>query len=94
MKRSKKEYIGYKRSRESGSGGPKRKIQKGSEHRVSKRALSSNYKTNRGKQYSLFIEEQARSDKKNTRRRGNQQQKDQERKGGANILAESYLWRS
>ncbi|GFV56787.1 uncharacterized protein TNCV_5003141 [Trichonephila clavipes] len=29
-----------------GSGGPERKIQKGSEHRVPKRALSSNYKTN------------------------------------------------
>ncbi|GFV00962.1 uncharacterized protein TNCV_1387761 [Trichonephila clavipes] len=38
--------LGYKRSHESGSGGPERKIQKGSEHRVPKRALSSNYKTN------------------------------------------------
>ncbi|GFW98610.1 uncharacterized protein TNCV_2757891 [Trichonephila clavipes] len=37
---------GHKRSRESGSGGPERKIQKGSEHRVPKRALSSSYKTN------------------------------------------------
>ncbi|GFW22018.1 uncharacterized protein TNCV_4823001 [Trichonephila clavipes] len=46
IKRSKNENIGYKRSRESGSGGPERKIQKGSEHRVPKRALSSNY-TNR-----------------------------------------------
>ncbi|GFX31565.1 uncharacterized protein TNCV_688131 [Trichonephila clavipes] len=43
IKRSKKETIGYKRSRESGSGGPERKIQKGSEHRVPKRAMSSNY---------------------------------------------------
>ncbi|GFX67088.1 uncharacterized protein TNCV_590041 [Trichonephila clavipes] len=46
IKRSKKEMLGYKRSHESGSGGPKRRIQKGSEHRVPKRALSSNYKTN------------------------------------------------
>ncbi|GFW77579.1 uncharacterized protein TNCV_2499711 [Trichonephila clavipes] len=43
IKKSKKENIGYKRSRESGSGGPERKIRKGSEHRVHKRALSSNY---------------------------------------------------
>ncbi|GFX35633.1 retrovirus-related Pol polyprotein from transposon gypsy [Trichonephila clavipes] len=35
-----------KRSRESRSGGPERKVQKGSEHRVNKRALSSNYRTN------------------------------------------------
>ncbi|GFU68913.1 uncharacterized protein TNCV_4882401 [Trichonephila clavipes] len=28
------------------SGGPERKVQKGSEHRVPKRALSSNYRTN------------------------------------------------
>ncbi|GFT07318.1 uncharacterized protein TNCV_1417211 [Trichonephila clavipes] len=46
LKMSRKETIGCKRSRESGSGGPERKIQKGSEHRVSKRVLSSNYKTN------------------------------------------------
>ncbi|GFV62202.1 uncharacterized protein TNCV_3075361 [Trichonephila clavipes] len=32
--------IGYKRSRESGSGEPERKIRKGSDHRVPKRALS------------------------------------------------------
>ncbi|GFW75301.1 hypothetical protein TNCV_4189551 [Trichonephila clavipes] len=38
--------LGYKRSHESGSGGAERKIQKGSDHRVPKRALSSNYKTN------------------------------------------------
>ncbi|GFV75325.1 retrovirus-related Pol polyprotein from transposon 412 [Trichonephila clavipes] len=37
---------GYKRSDESRSGGPERKVQKGSEHRVNKRALSSNYRTN------------------------------------------------
>ncbi|GFY14905.1 uncharacterized protein TNCV_234551 [Trichonephila clavipes] len=30
----------------SGSGGPERKIEKGSEHRVPKRVLLSNYKTN------------------------------------------------
>ncbi|GFX55652.1 uncharacterized protein TNCV_269401 [Trichonephila clavipes] len=30
----------------SWSGGPERKVQKGSEHRVNKRALSSNYRTN------------------------------------------------
>ncbi|GFU93580.1 uncharacterized protein TNCV_3401521 [Trichonephila clavipes] len=38
--------LGYKRSHESGSGGPERKIQKGSEHKGPKRALSSNCKTN------------------------------------------------
>ncbi|GFV06041.1 uncharacterized protein TNCV_3143321 [Trichonephila clavipes] len=38
--------LGYKRSHISSSGGPERKIQKGSEHIVPKRALSSNYKTN------------------------------------------------
>ncbi|GFS97852.1 uncharacterized protein TNCV_2018091 [Trichonephila clavipes] len=43
LKRRRKENIGYKRSRESGSGGPERKIKKGLEHRVAKRALSSNY---------------------------------------------------
>ncbi|GFV86392.1 uncharacterized protein TNCV_1469541 [Trichonephila clavipes] len=137
IKRSKNEIIGYKRSRESGSGGLERKIQKGSEHRVAKRALSSNYTNNdlqkfrkrgrtegtvipstsgyvlqprngtrvesrptmemktqqggpvrainsRRKHYSLYIEEQTRSGNKNTRRRGSQQQKDQERKEGAN----------
>ncbi|GFX08448.1 uncharacterized protein TNCV_3269371 [Trichonephila clavipes] len=31
---------------EIGTGGPERKVQKGSEHRVNKRALSSNYRTN------------------------------------------------
>ncbi|GFT14708.1 uncharacterized protein TNCV_632781 [Trichonephila clavipes] len=46
IKRSKNEMLGYKRSYESGSGGPERKIQIGSEHIVPKRALSSNYKTN------------------------------------------------
>ncbi|GFW03092.1 uncharacterized protein TNCV_157121 [Trichonephila clavipes] len=38
----------------------------------------------KGKQYSPYIEEEARSGNKNTRRRGNQQQKDQERKEGTN----------
>ncbi|GFX77108.1 uncharacterized protein TNCV_1073081 [Trichonephila clavipes] len=33
---------GYKRSNESRSGGPERKVQKGSQHRVNKRSLSSN----------------------------------------------------
>ncbi|GFY01138.1 uncharacterized protein TNCV_5076051 [Trichonephila clavipes] len=33
---------GYKRSNESRSGGPERKVQKGSEHQVNKRNLSSN----------------------------------------------------
>ncbi|GFW54012.1 uncharacterized protein TNCV_3828201 [Trichonephila clavipes] len=136
IKRSKNESIGYKRSRESGSGGPERKIKKGLEHRVDKRGLSSNYNNDLpkfrkkgrteetvipstsgynlrprkgrrvesrptmemkrqqggsvrvrksiGKHYSPYIEEQTRSGNKNTRRRGNQQQKDQERKGGAN----------
>ncbi|GFT44281.1 hypothetical protein TNCV_5053671 [Trichonephila clavipes] len=38
-----------------------------------------------GRNYSPYIEEQTRPGNKNTRRRDNQQQKDQERKGGANI---------
>ncbi|GFS66869.1 uncharacterized protein LOC103569155 [Trichonephila clavipes] len=38
----------------------------------------------KGRNYSPYIEEQTRSGNKNTRRNGNQQQKDQERKGGAN----------
>ncbi|GFV28553.1 uncharacterized protein TNCV_3985041 [Trichonephila clavipes] len=42
IKRSKKEIIRYKRSRESGSSGPERKIRKGSLHRMNKRTLSSN----------------------------------------------------
>ncbi|GFY12772.1 retrovirus-related Pol polyprotein from transposon 412 [Trichonephila clavipes] len=44
------EYNGDQMTREmvkkKGSEGPKRKVQKGSEHRVNKTALSSNYKTN------------------------------------------------
>ncbi|GFX06256.1 uncharacterized protein TNCV_504761 [Trichonephila clavipes] len=36
----------YKRANESRLGGPERKVLKGPEHRVNKRALSSNYKTN------------------------------------------------
>ncbi|PRD21916.1 UNVERIFIED_CONTAM: hypothetical protein NCL1_50502 [Trichonephila clavipes] len=134
IKRRRKEIIGYKRSRESGSVGPERKIKNGLEHRVTKRALSSNYnndlqkvrkkgrteetvmpstsgynlrprkgakvesrptiemKTQQGlfrarncreKYYRPYIEEQARSGSKNTRR-GSQQQNGQERKGGAN----------
>ncbi|GFY05096.1 retrovirus-related Pol polyprotein from transposon 297 [Trichonephila clavipes] len=46
IKRGKKERLPYKRSHESRSGGPERKVQKESEHRVNKRALSSNYRTN------------------------------------------------
>ncbi|GFW47592.1 retrovirus-related Pol polyprotein from transposon 412 [Trichonephila clavipes] len=42
IKRGKKEQLPYKRSHESRSGGPERKVQKGSEHRVNKRALLSN----------------------------------------------------
>ncbi|GFT05152.1 uncharacterized protein TNCV_531891 [Trichonephila clavipes] len=41
-KKSKNEKLGYKRSHKSRSGGPERKVQKGSEHRVPKRNLSSN----------------------------------------------------
>ncbi|GFX16720.1 uncharacterized protein TNCV_4186961 [Trichonephila clavipes] len=41
-KKSKNERLGYKRSNESRSGGPERKVQKGSEHRVNKRNFSSN----------------------------------------------------
>ncbi|GFV60062.1 uncharacterized protein TNCV_874691 [Trichonephila clavipes] len=43
---SKNERLAYKRSHESSSGRPERKIHKGSGHRVNKRALSSNYRTN------------------------------------------------
>ncbi|GFW70110.1 hypothetical protein TNCV_2215631 [Trichonephila clavipes] len=46
LKELKKENIGYKRSRESGLVGPEKRIRKGSDHRVPKRALSSNYTTN------------------------------------------------
>ncbi|GFY01027.1 uncharacterized protein TNCV_1364321 [Trichonephila clavipes] len=46
IKRGKKERLPYKRSHESRSGGPERKVQKGAEHRVNKRVLSSNYRTN------------------------------------------------
>ncbi|GFW27373.1 uncharacterized protein TNCV_590681 [Trichonephila clavipes] len=42
IKRSKNEIIGYKRSRESGSSGPDRKLRKSSDYRVPKRVLSSN----------------------------------------------------
>ncbi|GFY05075.1 uncharacterized protein TNCV_562071 [Trichonephila clavipes] len=42
IKKSKKERLVYKRSHESRSGGPERKVQKGSEHRVPKRNLSLN----------------------------------------------------
>ncbi|GFY03819.1 uncharacterized protein TNCV_1195991 [Trichonephila clavipes] len=44
IKRSKNEMLGYKRSHESGSGGPERKIQKGSEHRVPKELCSRTIK--------------------------------------------------
>ncbi|GFU65358.1 retrovirus-related Pol polyprotein from transposon 412 [Trichonephila clavipes] len=40
--KSKNEKLGYKRSHESRSRGPERKVQKGSEHRVPKRNVSSN----------------------------------------------------
>ncbi|GFY31678.1 retrovirus-related Pol polyprotein from transposon 297 [Trichonephila clavipes] len=42
IKKNKNERLGYKRSNESRSGGPERIVQKGSEHRVNKRGLSSN----------------------------------------------------
>ncbi|GFV19527.1 uncharacterized protein TNCV_3664591 [Trichonephila clavipes] len=42
IKKSKNEKLGYKRSNESRSGGPERKVQKGSEHIVNKSGLSSN----------------------------------------------------
>ncbi|GFY13736.1 uncharacterized protein TNCV_4961061 [Trichonephila clavipes] len=41
-KKGKNQEFRYKRSHESRSGGPERKVQKGSEHRVNKRNLSSN----------------------------------------------------
>ncbi|GFS70311.1 retrovirus-related Pol polyprotein from transposon 17.6 [Trichonephila clavipes] len=45
-KKSKNERLRYKRPHESRSGGPEKKVQKGSEHRVNKRAFPSNYRTN------------------------------------------------
>ncbi|GFX40154.1 uncharacterized protein TNCV_4317901 [Trichonephila clavipes] len=42
IKKSKNERLDNKRSNESRSEGPERKVQKGSEHRVNKRNLSSN----------------------------------------------------
>ncbi|GFW05499.1 uncharacterized protein TNCV_436801 [Trichonephila clavipes] len=42
IKKSKNERLVYKRSLESRSGGPERKVQKGSEHRVNQRNMSSN----------------------------------------------------
>ncbi|GFT19017.1 uncharacterized protein TNCV_3212481 [Trichonephila clavipes] len=42
IKKSKKERLDYKRSHESRSEGPERKVKKGSEHRVHKRTLSPN----------------------------------------------------
>ncbi|GFV77888.1 retrovirus-related Pol polyprotein from transposon 412 [Trichonephila clavipes] len=46
IKKSKNQEFRYKKANESRSGGPERKVQKGSEHRVNKRALSSKYRTN------------------------------------------------
>ncbi|GFW07921.1 retrovirus-related Pol polyprotein from transposon 17.6 [Trichonephila clavipes] len=46
IKKSKNQEFRYKRANESRSGGPERKVQKGSEHRENKRDLSSNYRTN------------------------------------------------
>ncbi|GFX08362.1 retrovirus-related Pol polyprotein from transposon 412 [Trichonephila clavipes] len=46
QRRSNDSRDAYKRSHESRSGGPERKVQKGSEHRVNKRALSCNYRNN------------------------------------------------
>ncbi|GFY12900.1 hypothetical protein TNCV_3074601 [Trichonephila clavipes] len=46
IKKGKNQELRYKRANESRSEGPERKVQKGSEHRVNKGALSSNYKTN------------------------------------------------
>ncbi|GFY20992.1 uncharacterized protein TNCV_3990361 [Trichonephila clavipes] len=43
LKISRKETIGYKQLRGSGSGGPERKIKKGRGHRVAKKTLSLNY---------------------------------------------------
>ncbi|GFV82817.1 uncharacterized protein TNCV_4147851 [Trichonephila clavipes] len=133
IKRNKNQKIGYKRSRESGSSGPERKIRKGSIHRANKRILSSNdtnsvlpkyrkrgrteetvaastsrynlrlrggrevesrpamemktqqgglvrFRKIRGTNDSPYIEKRTRSDNWNARRRGDQQQEDQERK--------------
>ncbi|GFX25607.1 uncharacterized protein TNCV_2082421 [Trichonephila clavipes] len=65
IKRSKKEIIGYKRSRESGWSGPERKIRKfrkSLDYRVPKRALSSNdsnvlqkYSRKRAKQDKIAV---------------------------------------
>ncbi|GFW85089.1 uncharacterized protein TNCV_3248291 [Trichonephila clavipes] len=137
IKINENQKIGYKRSRESGSPGPERKIRKVSDHTLPKRALSSNYTTNsnlpkfrkksqreetvapstsgynlrprgrrgvesrpamemktqqggpvrarksKGRNYNPYIEERTRSDNRSARRRGDQQRKDQERKGAS-----------
>ncbi|GFW12245.1 uncharacterized protein TNCV_5111901 [Trichonephila clavipes] len=46
FKKGKNQEFRCKRANESRSGGPERNVQMGSEHRVNKRALSSNYITN------------------------------------------------
>ncbi|GFV29106.1 uncharacterized protein TNCV_4601381 [Trichonephila clavipes] len=58
---SKDERLRYKRSHESRSGGPERKVQKGSEHRVNKSALSSNYRSNHN--LTKFREKSRREEK-------------------------------
>ncbi|GFS66595.1 uncharacterized protein TNCV_228861 [Trichonephila clavipes] len=135
IKRSKKEIIGNKRSRESGSSGTERKIRKGPIQRMNKRTPSSNdtnvlpkysrkrrtqekvaagmsrynlrprggrevesqppmekktqqrepvrSRKSRGRNDNPYIEKRTRSDNWNARRRGDQQQEDQERKGAS-----------
>ncbi|GFW54243.1 hypothetical protein TNCV_1560211 [Trichonephila clavipes] len=85
----------YKRANESRSGGPERKVQKGSEHRVPKRALSiliteliirgrhnkeDQFDPEKARNDSPYIEERTRSSNKNARRGGDQQRQDQERR--------------
>ncbi|GFU25500.1 uncharacterized protein K02A2.6 [Trichonephila clavipes] len=54
IKKSKNQKLGYKRANESRSGGPERKVRKGSEHRVLKRNLSSNERERERDTNSVF----------------------------------------
>ncbi|GFW91452.1 retrovirus-related Pol polyprotein from transposon 412 [Trichonephila clavipes] len=97
IKRSKNERLAYKRSHESGSGGPERKVQKGSEHRTTnwkkrresrptigrKTQQGGPVRSRKGREGndSPYIEERTRSRNKNDRRGDDQQRQDQERRG-------------
>ncbi|GFS87679.1 uncharacterized protein TNCV_2942591 [Trichonephila clavipes] len=87
IKRGKKERLPYKRSHESRSGRPERKVQKGSEHRTEtterKAQQGGPVRSRKGRERNdiPYIEERTRSSNKNARRGGDQQRQDQERRG-------------